>query len=458
MHPRLRKTAVFLISIAAFSLLPMAAMAANFDAAESLESQGLPITLAVIFWLGVLVSVTPCVYPMIPITLSIIGARSATSTPLVGFLRSLVFVLGIAVIYTVLGLIVAMSGGTVGFLLQSKVFLFVMAVFFIIMGLGMLGLFNLQLPPAVAAKLQGSGNRGGFFGAFLLGVTTGVVASPCGSPVLASVLTLAGASGRPVIGAFMLFTYALGIGLLFLVLGTFPSFLNKMPKSGGWMEDVKKFLGIVLIIASFYYLMLALPDMLVWGMLIATCIMFATIIGIKSRQHDGSRGQLWAWRLAGLSLLGVAAYAAFVPVPQLMAAEKTARTAGTASSQISTDASTPPEEWLSNEAAALDLARKSGWPVVVDLGAEWCAACKELEHITFPDPAVKEALKGFVKVRIDCTEDTPASQAAQKKYNSMSLPTVAFIDAKGNHLPELTLYEFEKPAAFVQRVQKVPAK
>ncbi len=460
-----------LLLITLFTTLAGGAFAAT-NVQANIEAQGLILTLAGIFFGGMLVSMTPCVYPMIPITLSIIGARSAESKPIVGFLRSFVFVLGIATIYTVLGLIVALSGGTIGFLLQSKGFLIVLSVLFIVMGLSMLGLFNLQLPPAVASKLQGSGNRGGFLGAFLLGITTGVVASPCGSPVLVGILALAGAGGQAILGAIMLFTYALGIGMLFLVLGTFPSFLSKVPKSGVWMEDVKKMLGLVLIIASFYYLGLALPKMLVWGMLIATCLMFAVVIAIKSKERETWPKLLWAWRVTGLIMLGLAMYAAFVSVPSLIAADTFAKEKaagidrltegaiiGTSTMDGDTSATqtltAPPAAWLTDEPAALAMGKEYGWPIMIDFGAEWCAACKELEHKTFADPAVEKVLAGYIKVRIDCTEETPENTALQKKYNSLSLPTVAFIDAQGNHLPDLTLYEFEAPAEFIKRLSQV---
>lgn len=468
------KRFIQLVIVTLLSTVAASAVAAP-NVQANIEAQGLILTLAGIFFGGMLVSMTPCVYPMIPITLSIIGARSAESKPIIGFVRSLVFVLGIATIYTVLGLIVALSGGTIGFLLQSKGFLLALSALFIIMGLSMLGLFNLQLPPSVASKLQGSGNRGGFFGAFLMGITTGVVASPCGSPVLVGILALAGAGGQPSLGAVMLFTYALGIGMLFLVLGTFPAFLSKVPKSGVWMDDVKKMLGLVLIIASFYYLSLALPKMLVWGMLIATCLMFAAFIAIKSKEREAWPKLLWGWRVAGLILVGLVMYAAFVAVPSLLESEARAReklmeglkvraaqTSGTAVSGSGASGTetlvAPPAEWLTSEPEALAMAGKNDWPVIVDIGADWCAACKELEHKTFADPAVEKAMAGFIKVKIDATEETPENTALQKKYNSPSLPTVAFIDAHGNQLPDLTLYEFEAPEPFIKRLSKVPTK
>lgn len=448
---------------------------ASSDVAANLQTRGLLLTLMGIFFGGMLVSLTPCVYPMIPITLSIIGARSATSRPIVGFTRSFVFVLGIASIYTVLGLVVALSGGTVGGLLQKKEFLLALSLLFIAMGLSMLGLFNLQLPPSIAAKMQGSGNRGGFVGAFLLGITTGVVASPCGSPVLVSILVLAGQGGQPGLGAVMLFTYALGIGMLFLVLGAFPAFLNRVPKSGVWMEDVKKFLGLILVIAAFYYLALALPALLVMGMLISTCLIFAAFIAIKSKERQQWPRLLWSWRIAALALAGVAAYVGFALAPELLRSEqagvqrriaaaerhgknealKAAALDGKTTATAEAAPTAPPEDWLTDEAAALAMAAEHKWPVIIDFGAEWCAACKQLQNQTFSKPAVEKELARFVKVYIDCTEETPENQALQAKYKSLSLPTIVFKDSNGNELEELRLMEFESEEKFLKRLEQV---
>ncbi len=457
----------------------------DFDAGASLVSRGFFLTWIVVFLAGVLVSFTPCVYPMIPITLSIIGARSAEQKPLQGFARSLVFVLGLAVVYTALGFIGAKTGKLVGFMLQNKWFLGFLTLFFLAMGASMLGLFEIQMPPSLASRLQGKAGRGGYVGAFLLGVVTGVVASPCGSPVLFSVLTLATQSGQELVGMALLFAYALGIGMLFLVLGTFPAFLRVMPKSGDWMEDIRIFLGLALIaVAVGYYAAFLMPAKVHLLVCAATAAAGTVFAWLHARKRLQRRGLCGFW--IGLSAL-MAATALFAGSSALTTerplaesskasgasataaatssiAQTAAPKAGTTSSLEGTGANvaeaaptpetTKESDWLTDEAEGLRLAREQNRPVIIDFRADWCAACKELERKTFPHPEVAPLLAKFVKVKIDATEETDENAALRQKYGALALPTVVFIRPDGTVANELTLRKFEEPSKFAERLRR----
>lgn len=456
----------------------------DFDAGASLVTRGFFLTWLIVFVAGVLVSFTPCVYPMIPITLSIIGARSAEQKPLQGFLRSLVFVLGLAVVYTALGYIGAKTGKLVGFMLQSKWFLGFLTLFFLAMGASMLGLFEIQLPPALASRLQGKAGRGGYVGAFLLGVVTGVVASPCGSPVLFSVLTLATQSGQELVGMMLLFAYALGIGMLFLVLGTFPSFLRAMPKSGGWMEDVRIFLGLLLIaVAVGYYAGLLLPVAIHMVVIGATSLAGIVYIvrHIRKTSQPAVLRRFWLGVSALLAATAVWAGANVIVGPsapvatkQELAGQGTLEIAGAEGGVRKNDVSgaaqttlttetqgeqaplgvPDAEAWLTDEAEALRRAKAENKPVLIDFRADWCAACKELEKKTFPHPTVAPLLAGFIKVKIDATEETEENAALRQKYGALALPTVVFIRPDGTVVSELTLRKFEEPEKFAERIRK----
>ncbi|MGI8906197.1 MAG: protein-disulfide reductase DsbD family protein [Candidatus Sumerlaeaceae bacterium] len=501
-----------------FIIAATPAFAADVDVAARLASQGVILTLLGVFGAGILVSLTPCLYPMIPITLSIIGARSAGQKPLTGFLRSFVFVLGIAVVYTALGLVAVSFGKSIDFLLRYKTFWLLLALFFIAMGISMLGAFQIQLPARFTGKLQGStSGKGGFIGAFLIGLVTGVAASPCGSPVLAGLMAFgAQNSNRPVLIVSLFFAYAFGMGMLFMVLGTFPAFLKSMPKSGGWMDDVKKFLGAVLIGVGLYYLQNAMRAMpgLYWLIVIATALAGGLYIAIKAQARRNTPGLLLAWRITGVALALFAIYAAVAKFPlMLQSGTRSVATNGrpvyspekliaeaksvlsddqkfaqlakqsspaqpaSATAPVAKIQGEPPHpaeapkpadtqaapaaapashaDWLTDEPVGLALAKKEGKPVIIDFGAEWCAACKELERDTFPISPVAEELQKFVKVRIDCTEASDATDALQKKYGSTSLPTVAFIGKDGKWKKDLTLFTFEKPDKFLERLKKV---
>ncbi|MBX7246902.1 MAG: thioredoxin family protein [Candidatus Sumerlaeaceae bacterium] len=479
----MKKLILPLLAIFFFGATSAHAGLADLNVGESIVANGLILTLALVFGAGVLVSLTPCVYPMVPITLSIIGARSVGQKPLISFLRSLVFVLGIAIIYSSLGLAAAKLKLNSSFLLQSAWFLVLISLFFMAMGVSMLGYFSIQLPAAFSGKLQHGANRGGFLGAFLLGVVTGIVASPCGSPVLVSVLLLASQSGNSTLGFAMLFAYALGIGLLFLILGSFPALIKTAPKSGVWMDDIKKFLGIVLIGVGIFYLRTVLPETVYWIVAAVAALAAGFVIAVKSVHRKHSTTLLNAWRLAGLAFAAFAVYVAVAKVPAAIAAtkpmldpdkpimavgEQASASSGqplpaVASTDNKTSGAVPAASgdhgglnWITDEAKALQMAKEQKKPVMVDFGAKWCVACVELEKHTFPDAAVKEALSKFILVRIDCTKSTPENQALQEKYKALSLPTVAFIGANGEFQENLTLYKFEDAAKFLERVKKVP--
>lgn len=498
---------LFALTLAASPLL------AATDVAADIASRGLLLTFISVFFGGVLVSLTPCLYPMIPITLSVIGAGSAGQKPLTGFLRAFTFVLGIAVVYTTIGVVTSMLGVSLTLVLQYKAFWLFLAVFFAAMGLSMFGLFELQLPPAVAARLQGStAGKGGYLGAFLIGLVTGVAASPCGSPVLASLAVYAAneaKDGRVIGSVMMFFAYALGMGMLFMVLGAAPSLMKSMPRSGGWMDDVKKFLGAVLIGVAFYYLQFAFPRswmLLYWILVVVTLAAGAVIVAARSGYRRRYPVLHRSWQATALLLAGAGVYVAAEKVPGALSARETRNAAGApvpvvkphtmmaeAKGLLADDgqfaqrsrdlaAAAPGGEegnaseaeggttivetaaagheegsWIPDEAEGLALAKKLGKPAIVDFGAEWCKACGELEEKTFPDPKVAAALKDFVTIRIDATELTDEVEALQKKYGALSLPTVAFLTPEGKHLKQFDLKTFESPAKFLERMEKAKA-
>jgi thiol:disulfide interchange protein len=222
---------------------------------EDLISQGSILTFLFIFFAGILTSFTPCIFPMIPITLSILGSQTLGKSRWKGFIISLFYVLGIATTYSLLGLVAAKTGTLFGSYLSSPLVVSFIALLFFVMALSMFGLFEIQVPVFIRSKLGNTKLSQGYVGAFFTGLIAGIVASPCVGPVLVALLTYVAQSQKAFFGFFLLFTYAMGLGLIFILLGTFSQLLSKLPKSGPWMIKVKKVFGVILIAMGLYYLL-----------------------------------------------------------------------------------------------------------------------------------------------------------------------------------------------------------
>lgn len=225
----------------------------------AMAEQGLWGVLLLVFIAGLLSSLTPCVYPLIPITIGIFGARQASSK-LHGFLLSLTYVFGIALTYAIMGVIAASVGTVFGSAMQNPWLLGGIAVLFFALGLSSLGVFDFRLPGGLQNKLGQAGGVG-FGGAFVMGLVAGIIAAPCVGPIVAGILLYVAGQQDMVLGFVLLLVYALGMGVLFLVLGTFSSLLNKLPRAGTWMEGVKTLFGIVFIAMAIYYLRFLIPGL-----------------------------------------------------------------------------------------------------------------------------------------------------------------------------------------------------
>src|SRR5438445_1534917 len=363
------------------------------------------VTFAVLFLAGVLTSLTPCVYPLIPITVSVFGARETQHRGR-SVALSATYVAGIAVTYSVLGVVAALSGRAFGSALSSPLAVGLLAVFLLALAASMFGAFDLNLPSAVQERL-GLVRGAGFAHALGMGLVAGIVAAPCTGPVLAGVLTYVATRRSAVLGFWMLFSYALGMGLLFFVLGTTSL---KLPRSGAWMETVKSVLGVALVAAALGLILplLPRPAQLPVGpraVAVASAVLaFAAVLAgaLSLSFHAARREQA----LKGATLL-------------LLLAAVGLRLGWFGKAHV------PEIPWLHDERAALEQARASGKGLLVDFSAEWCAACKELDLHVFSQPEVKaEVAERFVPLKIDATEETDEVSRLEAKYGVPGLPTV----------------------------------
>ncbi|MBN1946651.1 MAG: thioredoxin family protein [Bradymonadales bacterium] len=233
---------------------------------EARRKWGFLITFGLVFLAGILTSLTPCVYPLIPITISIFGARQA-ATKREGFTLSLVYVGGIVVTYVTLGVVAAAVGGFVGRAFQNPAVLIAIGALFVILGFSNVGLFELRLPGGLQDRLSGKGGKG-YAGALVMGLVAGIIAAPCVGPWLAGILVFIADTGNILLGTLYMAAFALGMGQLFLLLGTFTSLITRIPKSGGWMDRLKVIFGTIFVVVGLYFLAMVLPVMksLVAGM------------------------------------------------------------------------------------------------------------------------------------------------------------------------------------------------
>jgi thiol:disulfide interchange protein DsbD len=382
-----------------------------------LLARGSALAIGAAFLGGLLTSLTPCVYPLIPITVSVFGARKAGSRGEAMLLSGL-YVLGIAITYSALGVGAALTGKAFGSVMSNPVVVGAVAAVLAVMAASMFGAFDLALPSGLQAKLTRVGGAG-LAGAVGMGLVAGVIAAPCTGPVLAAALAVVAQKGSIPYGLAIMFPYALGMGLPFFLIGAFSL---SFPKSGPWMETVKSLFGVALLAVALVFARDAFPAMKVifsaarWVAFAAAGAAAAGVLaGALHRSFHGGTAERLLKGLGVALLVGGIAYAS-----------------GAAEARVR---ATRALSWLHDEGEAVALARAEGRPLLVDFWAEWCVACKELDKHVWSDPRVRAKAARFVALKLDGTSDSPAFQALAAKYGVLGLPTVLFVDPRGRESP-----------------------
>jgi thiol:disulfide interchange protein DsbD len=387
-------------------------------------------------WLGgVLVSLTPCVYPMIAVTVSVFGARQAKSR-LEGAWLSLAFVAGIVAMFVPLGVMAGLTGDLFGASLQNRWVITAISLLFIAMAASMFGAFELALPSSVTNRLATMGGIGPK-GAFVLGLVSGLVASPCTGPVLTGILAFIAKTHSVTWGAGAMAAFGTGLGFPFFLVGTFAI---QLPKSGRWMVHVKSLFGVVLLVVAVYFLGNAfpsLPRLVPGGNSGIAVAVLATGVGVwlgaihKDFSTESATGRLS--KALGVLLVTAGGFAC-------------------------TALLTRPTEsfaWLHVPVAeAQASAHEQSRPLIVDFGAAWCGACKELDKVTFSQASVRAEATRFVAVQVDATNDEdPLVAATVKKLNVLGLPTVIVFDSQGREARRFT--DFVTPEIMLAALRSV---
>ncbi len=416
-------------------------------------SQGFLLTLLLVYVFGLLTCLTPCVYPLIPITISIFGAREA-KTKFEALSLSATYVLGMAVMYSSLGFFAAMTGAVFGQYMSNPWVIGVIAAIFIALGASMLGAFDFQIPSFLQERLGQAGGHG-YGSAFVMGTIAGIIAAPCTGPILAGILLYVATEGNPYFGFILLFTYSFGLGTPFLLLGVFSSLLANRPQAGGWMESVKSVFGIIMFVAALYFLKNVFPALReplyhsIWTYLNAGLLLLGgfALGAVHYSFHTGTREQKFQ-KATGILLCSIALY--------LTAASWTD---GKTSGWMPTNSrqSTAPDlvKWTHDLDVGLNRARREDRPVLIDFHAEWCEICKEIDADTFHDPNVAKALKRFVCIKVDLTKKTKENQAIQKEYSILGLPIIEFLDSNSKRIPNKRITGYIGPEDFLKHIADI---
>ena len=380
------------------------------------------LAFLLVFAGGILTSLTPCVYPLIPITVSVFGANESAGL-FRSFLLSVVYVVGIVVMYSILGVAVASTGAVFGQIMANPWVVGCISLILVTLGLSMFGVFEIQLPSSVQNRLNTVGGAG-FAGAFAMGTVAGVIAAPCTGPALAAVLTYIATTGSLFLGFWLMFTYALGMGLLFIGIGTFSGLLSALPRSGGWMYVLENVFGIAIITMALYFLkdvfqplQSFLQNSLPFFAIAGGLVLIGLWLGQLTQRFSGISPRMQFQKACGLLLAVIGAYMFVGGIQQ---------PAG------------PQLDWVYDEAEGFEIAERERKLVMLDFYASWCAACNELDHQTYSDPAVAERLADYVNVKLDFTRTSETTKALAEKYEIPGLPVVIFMDADRKELKRFT--------------------
>lgn len=383
---------------------------------------------------GLLTCLTPCVYPMIAITVSVFGAKQAKSRSQ-AMLLSTSFVVGIITLFTPMMMIAALTGTVFGRALASPYVIVGIAAVFTATAASMFGAFEMVLPESWMQKLSGVGGAG-YGGSFALGLVSGLVAAPCVAPVLTAILTWIGTSKNIPLAAVVGVAYSLGLGLPFWLVGTFAVAL---PKGGKWMVNIKSFFGIVMLVMALYYLRNAFPAIARVVSLTPTsaaiyAVMLVAGLGMGAVHLDWSDGGLVTKLRKGVGIASAVVGAFFLIIWVI-----------TPKAQLA---------WLHDEKEALSKMKEEKRPLIVDFTATWCGACQEMAKDTFADPRVMSKAGNFVAVKIDATvDDDPAVVDVMKRYDVKGLPTVLLLDSAGKERKRFT--EFVGPEKFLTEIEGI---
>jgi thioredoxin:protein disulfide reductase len=391
-------------------------------------------TLLGIFAGGMALNLTPCVYPLIPITVSYFGGQATKEGDGKGTLvgHGLCYMLGLALTNSLLGVVASLTGGLMGGMLQNPIVLVVVAAVLVFFSTSLFGLWEMRLPSGLTQAAVKSYT--GYFGSLFMGLTLGVVAAPCIGPFVLGLLTWVASMGSPWLGFVIFFTLSLGLGLPLFLLAMFSGQLKKLPRSGGWMIWVRTLMGWVLVGMAAHFIRPLLPGH--GGTILVALVALAAgmHLGWIDKSQANFRAFPWLKGGAGIACLVLAAYLITSWALQGVGVS-----------------------WRPYAEEILMEAQNLKKPVIIDFYATWCTPCVELDEVTFHDASVvKQAESDFIMVKVDVTKaGNPLNERLLQKYRIKGVPTIVFLDTNGKERQDLRLVDYLPPDQFLGRMAGV---
>jgi thiol:disulfide interchange protein DsbD len=422
--------------------------------AATLKDAGFWAILAFFFVAGLGLSLTPCVFPMIPILSGIIAGQGHKASHARGFALSLTYVLGMALTYAAVGVAAGLSGTLLSAALQNAWVLGAFALIFVILSLSMFGFYELQLPTALQSKLSEEsshlqGGRG--IGVFLMGALSALIVGPCVAAPLAGALLYIGQTGDAVLGGTALFVMALGMGAPLIAVGTAGGSL--LPKTGPWMEGVKKGFGVLLLATALWLVSPVLAEVVVmlgWAALLIIPAIFLHAIDPLPPQAKG-----WQRFWKGIGIVMLLTGAALLIGALAGGRDPLQPLAGLRGSAIAAETRKLPFEPVRSVAELEARVAAAGRPVMLDFYADWCVSCKEMEKFTFSDPAVQEKLAGFTLLKADVTANSDDDKALLARFQLFGPPGIIFFAADGRQIDGVRVVGFQNAQTFLRSLQRV---
>lgn len=415
----------------------------------------IPLILLTFFTFGLLLSLTPCIFPMIPILSSIIVAQGKNMNAKRGFILSLVYVLAMSVAYTIAGVLAGLFGGNIQIAMQNPWVISTFALLFVGLAMSMFGFFKIGLPHSWQTKLskssENASDKGGYIGVAVMGFFSALIVGPCVAPPLAGALVYIGQSGDALLGGAALFVLSIGMGIPLLLIGIGAG--KYMPRPGGWMDTVSHIFGVVMLAIAIVMLSrIVTPSiaMLLWAFLL---IIISVYFGALESLHGHYKGIKAFYKGVGIILL---AYGLMLFYGGVKGVENPLAPLTFANEQQAVVSKEITFKTIhSSEELDAILADSKGKKVMLDFYADWCTSCKELDGVTFKDSTVIEALKNYVLVRADITDNSDKEKALTKRFGLFGPPAMIFFCEKGVQIQGADLNGYKDTQAFIIHIKSL---